>query len=94
MKVFESACSANVTAHNEYCNACSFGPCGDPSRAPSLSDSDISELLEYLGVRRFSVDVEDDVVILKLDKEWRSIAEVVRYLVTATTRRRVLLKAT
>ncbi len=93
MKVYESACSANVDAHSEYCNACNFGPCGDPSRAPPVSESDVSELLEYLGAKRFSVELEDEVIVLTFDRAYGSIVEVARYILIATTRRRVLLKA-
>ncbi len=93
MKVYGSACSANVDAHDEYCNACNFGPCGDPSRAPPVSDSDIAELLEYLGAKRFSVEIENEVIVLRFNKMHSSIVEVARYILIAATRRRVLLKA-
>jgi len=51
LKVFESACQANVWSHGEYCAACDFGPCGDYSSEPRIGENDVEELLELMGVK-------------------------------------------
>ena len=92
MKVYASACSANVDAHNEYCYACHYGPCGNPSKIPQFYDTDIIDFLEYLGFKRISVEMGDDIISVKLSKGCETLLEVVKYILMFTVRRRVVLK--
>ena len=49
--VFDTACQANIWSHDQYCAACDYGPCGDYSKEPKITESDVDELLEILGAR-------------------------------------------
>lgn len=92
MKVYASACSANIDAHNEYCYACHYGPCGNPSKIPQFYDTDIIDFLEYLGFKRISVEMSDDTISLKLDKDREALLEIIKYILMFTVRRRIVLK--
>lgn len=92
MKVYASACSANIDAHNEYCYACHYGPCGNPSRAPQFYDTDITDFLEYLGFKHISVEINDDTVSIRLSGGRETLLEIVRYILMSTVRKRIVLK--
>ncbi|MCD6428359.1 MAG: radical SAM protein [Desulfurococcales archaeon] len=49
LEFFQSACAANVIAHEIPCGLCRFGPCGDAPRLPS--ENEVIDFLEYTGVR-------------------------------------------
>jgi len=50
-KVYPSACAANVDHHGQYCNMCSYGPCGNAKPPYSPSEDEVRELMEYLGLK-------------------------------------------
>ena len=92
-KVFETACAANIYAHNEYCYACDLGPCGNYRKAPRISESDIYEYLEFLKIKHVDIEVKDNriVIFFKHRIQSRDI-EIVRYVLTSITRKRVSLR--
>ncbi len=46
--VYPSACSANIIAHGQGCNACPWGPCGKPVE---VSEEDLQETLKIAGIQ-------------------------------------------
>lgn len=67
-KVFESACAANISAHNEYCSMCSKGPCGSLDKAPKASANEVVEFLLTEGLRVSGVSVSKTKIVVGLDK--------------------------
>ncbi|MEM1560852.1 MAG: radical SAM protein [Ignisphaera sp.] len=59
LKVFRSACMANVDSHNEYCYMCYLGPCGTKSNY-NFQDNDIAEFIESLKLKIKTIDVKPD----------------------------------
>ncbi|MCE4603956.1 MAG: radical SAM protein [Aeropyrum sp.] len=50
-KVLPASCSSNIDAHGQYCNACRLGPCGNQNAKPRITEDDIKEVFEVLGVK-------------------------------------------
>ncbi len=85
--IFETACQANVWSHGEYCAACDFGPCGDYSSEPRLTESDVDELLEMIGSRSRCESIDRLRVVIRGSLS-RDKAEIVRQ----ATRRIVIVE--
>ncbi|MEM1678310.1 MAG: radical SAM protein [Ignisphaera sp.] len=90
VKVYTSACQANIDAHGEFCNMCSRGPCGNIHRIEAIDESDIAEFLEYMGTRPreitvsrncIAIEVESRIRREKLDHIKRFLEQVVRTVV-------------
>ncbi len=86
--VFESACQANVWSHEQYCAACSYGPCGDYSKEPRIRESDVNELLELLGSRAKCEIVDRVKVVIS-----GTIGEKELEILKQATRRRVVVSS-
>lgn len=87
LRVFRSACEANIYSHRRYCAMCHLGPCNIGVSPEPLKSGDIEELLEYLGVSYMSVEVDDSTVRVRLKKH--KADEHLRHLITTATYRRV-----
>jgi len=86
MRVYPSACAANIDAHGLSCNACRFGPCGDPKELPSFELRDVSNLANHYNIK--VVDgVLDDHLKLKVSGSWRRIKEFTSFLKWSIKRR-------
>ncbi|MEM0005277.1 MAG: radical SAM protein [Ignisphaera sp.] len=90
VKVYTSACQANIDAHGEFCNMCSRGPCGNIHRIEAIDESDIAEFLEYMGTRPreitvsrncIAIEVESRIRREKLDHIKRFLEQVLRTVV-------------
>jgi hypothetical protein len=46
LRVYPSACAANVDAHGLGCTACRLGPCGDTDKLPDVDEHSLRELSE------------------------------------------------
>jgi len=66
LKLYTSACQANIDAHKEFCNMCLKGPCGDIGRWETAEEADIAEFLEYIKVRYSRITVSRDAVYIEL----------------------------
>lgn len=89
VKVYPSACAANVEAHGEACNACRYGPCGVRGKLPLVKTGWVYDLLEYLGLRARDVSVTDEYVLIRgLKAGDRVKVDVLRHLIVAVARRR------
>lgn len=90
VKVYTSACQANIDAHGEFCNMCSRGPCGSVHRIEAVNESDIAEFLEYMGTRPREITVSRNCIAIevkgrvhreKLDHIKRFLEQVLRTVV-------------
>ncbi|MEM2253229.1 MAG: radical SAM protein [Desulfurococcaceae archaeon] len=89
-KVFESACAANISAHNDYCAMCSKGPCGSFEKAPKVSSDEVIELLLTEGLRVSRVSVSRTRIAVELDKgSRRKSIGVLKAIMSQISRRTV-----
>ncbi|MEM1644200.1 MAG: radical SAM protein, partial [Desulfurococcaceae archaeon] len=89
-KVFESACAANISAHNDYCAMCSKGPCGSFEKAPKVSSDEVIELLLTEGLRVSRVSVSRTRIAVELDKgSRRKSIGVLKAIMSQISRRAV-----
>ncbi len=89
-KVFESACAANVSAHDEYCSMCSKGPCGSLGKAPRVSSDEVVEFLLAEGLRVCGASVSRTRIKVELDKGSRPKSMgVLKAVVSQASRRMV-----
>ena len=90
LKVFRSACEANIYSHRRYCAMCHLGPCNIEIGPEPLESGDVEELLEYLGVPYVSVEVNDSTVRVRLKKP--RVDEHLKNLITTATYRRAIIE--
>lgn len=90
LRVFRSACEANIHSHGRGCAMCHFGPCNTEVGMEPLESGDIEEFLEYLGVTYMSVEVDDLAVRVRLRKP--KVNEHLRHLITTITYRRAIIE--
>jgi len=90
-KVFPSACSANIDSMKQSCYMCNYGPCGDPSNLPVVTEGDILEFMEYLSIARgnISINIRDNGIKIFDDrlKQYPHVIELIKTL----ARRRVTI---
>jgi len=86
MRVYPSACAANIEAHELSCNACRLGPCGDPKELPSFELGDVSKLANHYNIEVVD-SVLDDHLKLKVSGSWRRIREFTSFLKWSIKRR-------
>lgn len=67
--VYESACAANVVAHNEYCAMCNKGPCGNLSRLPKVSAEEVAAFFDMRGIEIVKLDLSDTRLSLWLNRK-------------------------
>ena len=92
MKVYPSACAANIEAHGLSCNACRLGPCGDLEELPSFELEDVLELANRYNLRVIH-SVLNDHLKLKVSGDWRRIREFTSFLRWSIKRRILVRKA-
>jgi DNA repair photolyase len=83
-KIFPSACSANIASHNEFCNMCKWGPCGNIKTREAITESDVKEYLEFRGIKVRDIHVDEESVIITLAKGVKLPKDVVTHIATAT----------
>ncbi len=88
MRVYWSACGANVEAHGAACAACRMGPCGDASKLPDVDEGDLVEVLRYLRCSG-DVEVRGNVVEVRLRGGGE---DVVYHVIRDLTRREVIVR--
>ena len=78
LRVYPTACSANVDSHVMPCHRCRYGPCyGEPERP---DESDASEALEVLGVRAARVEVRGPVIHVWAPRGGRRVSVALHWL--------------
>lgn len=89
VKVYPSACAANIEAHGQTCNACHHGPCGIHGKLPLVKPEWVHDLLEYLGLRARDVNVTDEYVLIRGLKTRDKVQKnVLRHFIVAVARRK------
>jgi len=88
LKVFPSACSANVDAHDLGCHMCNMGPCNGP--LPDYDPEEIEQALRGLGIE--ARIIPKDRKILALVKGGSKRMRRVRHLVSTATKRLVTVR--
>jgi len=90
LKVYPSACAANIEAHNLSCAACRHGPCGDPENLPSFDLNSIAKLAEKFKIKISSLKFDGFKIIIKARGDKRSKKQF-REFVKASTKREVII---
>lgn len=91
-RVHPSACSANIVSHGQFCNMCSLGPCGDPSRREKISESDVGDYLEFRGIKKFDIKFDENGILMEVCEDGSGISKEIAWHISIATRRRVSLK--
>ena len=92
LKVYPSACSANIDAHRQACYACNKGPCGDIKYHVSLDEDKVREFLEYLRIRGRVLNVSASRVELRiLSRIDNSMVNLIKDVIFWCTRRRPII---
>jgi DNA repair photolyase len=68
LKVYPAACAANIDAHNEFCNMCRWGPCGNAKARERIEYNDVKEYLDMRGIKAYEVEVDDDRIVIVAPK--------------------------
>jgi DNA repair photolyase len=96
LKVFRTACKANVDSHNDYCSMCSFGPCGNDKKKYNIDYNDISEYLEYMNLKPLTIDIRSryvNITLLDDNRNERKI-DIARTILAYACRKEVFIKYT
>ncbi len=90
LKIYPSACAANIDSHGLACNACRLGPCGSLKNMPVISERDVREVLEYFGLKAYNVFVGNSRVRVKLRYNApKTVIERFRQLIISVARRSI-----
>lgn len=98
LKLFRSACMANIDSHDDYCYMCSLGPCGNINRYYKIEYNDISEYLEVIGIRFKSMDIKINSISIVLHnnidrfKYNRKALSIAKLVLAYISRRKVVLE--
>ena len=88
LRVFPSACSANVDSHGLGCRMCDMGPCGE--NLPEYDPEELEQALSGLGIEVRIVPRGEG--ILALIKGGSKKARRVKHLVSTATKRMVRVR--
>ena len=91
LRVYPSACAANIDAHELGCAACKMGPCGDLDKVPSFDIESLRKLSKRYSLEILAVAEEGFKITLKL-RGPRKPALQFREFVKALTKREVVLR--
>ena len=95
-KIYPSACSANVDSTGVSCYMCRMGPCGDISKLPTINESDLLELMEYLGIKlgKVSVEIGDRMIGIILRKiDYKKYGYELRNIIKTISKRDVVIRS-
>jgi len=88
LKVYPSACSANVDAHELGCHMCDMGPCG--GSLPEYDPEEIEQALSSLGIETKVVPRGHSILVYVRGGSKRR--KRAKYLVSTATKRKVLIR--
>lgn len=92
IKVFRSACMANIDAHREYCYMCDLGPCGNADKGYNVEYGDVAEYLEFLMLKFKSIEIGPNTVYITVQKSCnKGILEIARNALMHILRRKVII---
>ncbi len=91
VKVYPSACAANIEAHKLLCYACRLGPCGS-DKLPIAKDKWVIDLIEYLNGSADYVEVTNSSVRVRgLRFRDERLKRVFKHFIIAVLRRKTIL---
>ncbi len=93
LKVFPSACSANIDADGSSCSICRFGPCGEPKNLPKIFEEELNEFIEYVGMKgKITIySVENHELIVKRNSRGKDVEYILEFIKTVSRRRMKIL---
>jgi len=92
LKVYPSACAANIDAHKQACYACSKGPCGNLCYHVNIEENHLLEVLEYFNIKGNVVRIAANKVELRItSKITDHIVNLLKNLIFWCTRRRPII---
>lgn len=91
LRVYPSACAANVDAHGLGCMACRLGPCGETSTMPDVDESSLRELSVRYGLALERVSVSESEVFI-VARGSRDKVSQFREFVKSLCKRRVVIR--
>jgi len=91
LRVYPSACAANVDAHGLGCAACEFGPCGDMNKLPDVDELGLRELSAKYGISLEKVMIDERGMFLAVKGPKARIAQF-REFVKSVCKRRVIVR--
>ncbi len=93
LRVLPSSCSANIEAHRLACNACHWGPCGDPRQLPKLDAETAAQLLETLGCNRpRAVKVTASTIEAKCREKNHKKLDQIKVILETIAKRKTILR--
>jgi len=93
-QVLPASCSANIVDHGLSCWACNMGPCGPVGELPLVSEDEVKEALEILGLkgRLRRLEVKGGLVRARVSPASRRVRkDVVETLLSTVFKRRLIL---
>ncbi|MCF3653407.1 MAG: radical SAM protein [Aigarchaeota archaeon] len=91
LRVYPSACAANVDAHGLGCAACKFGPCGDVNKLPDVDEHGLMEISAKYGLSLEKVMIDERGMFLAVKGPRARIAQF-REFVKSVCKRRVIVR--
>ena len=91
LKVYPSACAANIEAHGLGCAACKMGPCGDEEKIPHFELTDLDKIAVKFGVRIRSSKRDGFKILIKSEGAARAKRRFADF-VKALTKHEILLR--
>jgi DNA repair photolyase len=91
LRVYPSACAANVDAHELGCIACKLGPCGDINKLPNVDEHNLRELSVKYGISLEKVMIDEHRIFLAVRGPRMRVAQF-REFVKSVCKRRVIIR--
>lgn len=93
LKVYPSSCSANMDAHGLSCWLCKYGPCGDPRSLPRISEEDVKEVSELMGIKAKSIVVRNDRVVIRIRGGHGGRVPILQNALSTVAKRQVIVSS-
>ena len=91
IKLYPSACAANIETHGLGCASCRLGPCGDVEKIPAVESRDLEKIAPWFRVRVVDLRIEGFRIFMRLEgavEAKRGFGEFVK----ALTKREIFIK--
>ena len=67
IKIYPSACAANIEAHGLGCASCRLGPCGRVEEIPIIESKDLKRVAPRFGLKAVDLRVEKFKIFMRLE---------------------------
>lgn len=92
LKVFRSACMANIDSHNDYCYMCDLGPCGNIKRGHYIDYNDVIEYLDYVGLKTSMVEISPKSIDITVSDVKKDKIELIKVVLRYASRKNVNIR--